>query len=509
MFLVVRFCGASGPGSVSPVMDKHRPCQTENVESGFPPAGGGGLAAPGRAKAGSPMTEITQPIPADSAPLASDGASPLTGRFTTPGDAAISHRALILAALAVGRSSIEGLSETADVLATAAALRQFGVRVERSDDAWHVHGVGVGGLLEPREPLALDLSSGAAPLLLGLVAPYPFATRFAGAAGPAHPALRPLLDALTRIGLTVTAGDDGIQPLSVKGPRMPLPLQHGLAARSEMVKSALLLAGAQIPGTTTIVETVATGDHTERLLATFGGTVSTETDDAGGARISVTGLAELQPRHVVVPGDPSAAAYPLVAALVVPGSDLLIENVLVNPARTGLIDTLLEMGGDIQFLNQHEAGGEHIADLRVRSSRLKGIRVSAIHAAAMLDDIPALAVAAAYAQGETIIAGLGALRGPQTDLLAATAAGLAANKVTVAEGEDRITIGGGGKVEGGGTVLSQGDDRIAMSFLVLGMASRKRVMLDDTSAIAMTYPGFVAAMTAAGARFEPVKGRQQ
>jgi 3-phosphoshikimate 1-carboxyvinyltransferase len=449
------------------------------------------------------MTDIAHPIPADSAPLASHGANPLSGRFTIPGDKAISHRALILAALAVGRSSIEGLSETEDVLAIAAALRQLGVRIEQRDGAWHVHGLGVGGLLEPQGPLELGKAGGGAPLLLGLLAPYPFASRFFG--GPDLTSQR-LLDALARIGVAATQG--GGLTLTLKGPILPLPLEHVMAVPSEAIKSALLLAGAQMAGRTTIIEPVATGDHTEKLLSDFGGAVTVVTDDAGGAVVSVTGLTELQPRRVMVPADPSAAAYPLVAALVVPGSDLVIENVLVNPARTGLIDTLLEMGGDIQFLNQHETGGEHVADLRVRSSRLKGIRVGAAHASAMLDDIPVLAVAAAYAQGETVIEGLGPLRQPGIDRLAATAAGLAASKVTVAEGDDSLTIGGIGKVEGGGTVASRGDGPVAMSFLVLGLASQKRVTLDDTSAIARSFPGFVADMTAAGARFEPVKGRQ-
>jgi 3-phosphoshikimate 1-carboxyvinyltransferase len=502
MFLVVRFCGTPGPGSVSPVMDKHSPCQTENVESWFPPAGGSGLAAAGRATAGSPMTEIAHPIPADSAPLASHGANPLSGRFATPGDRAISHRALILGALTVGHSSIEGLPEAEDVLAMAAALRQLGVRIEQRDGAWHVHGLGVGGLLEPQGPLELGKAGNGAPLLLGLLAPYPFSARFSGGADLTH---QPLLDALARIGASATVG--GGLTVTLRGPAMPLPLQHVMAAPSETIKSALLLAGAQMAGTTTIVEPVATGDHTERLLADFGGAVTVASDDAGGAVVSVTGLTELQPRRVVVPGDPSAAAYPLVAALVVPGSDLVIENVLVNPARTGLIDTLLEMGGDIQFLNQHESQGEHVADLRVRSSRLKGIHIGASHAAAMLDDIPVLAVAAAFAQGETVIDGLGSLRALGGDRLAAIAAGLAACKVTVAEGEDSLTIGGIGKVEGGGTVASRSDGAVAMSFLVLGLASHKRVTLDDTSGIAARFPGFVAAMTAAGARFEPVKGR--
>lgn len=485
-------------------MDKHSPCQTENVESWFPLAAGYGLAAPGHAKGGSPMTEIAPQNPAPSAPLASHRADPLTGRFATPGDKAISHRALILGALAVGHTSIEGLLEAEDVLATAAALRQLGVRIEQRDGAWHVHGLGVGGLMAPDAPLDLGNSGTGARLLMGLLAPYDFTTQFSGSPTLTRRPMQPLLDALAPLGAT---GDNDTLPLALRGPFVPVPFRHVMAAPSEQIKSALLLAGAQVAGISTVVEPVSTGDHTEKLLADFGAAVSVVHDEAGGATISITGLTELHPRHVVVPGDPSSAAYPVVAALIVPGSDLTIENVLINPTRTGLIDTLLEMGGDIQFLNQHEAGGEHIADLRVRSSRLKGIHIRPAHAATMLDDIPALAMAAAYAQGTTVIEGLAELRLQECDRLAATAAGLAANKVTVTEGEDSLMIGGNGKVDGGGTVASHGDHRIAMSFLVLGLASHKRVTLDDTTAIAASFPGFVDAMTAVGGRFEPVKGR--
>ena len=441
-------------------------------------------------------------------PLASHGATPLAGRFATPGDKAISHRALILGALAVGHTSIEGLLEAEDVLATATALRQLGVHIERRDTAWHVHGLGVGGLLAPGTALDLGNSGTGTRLLMGLLAPYNFTARLTGGPTLQRRPMQPLLDALAPIGAVASETADGRLPLAPKGPKMPLPLHHVMAAPSEQIKSALLLAAAQIAGMSTIVEPVATGDHTEKLLADFGAAIEVNHDEAGGATITIKGLTELRPRHLVVPGDPSSAAYPVVAALIVPGSDLLIENVLINPTRTGLIDTLLEMGGDIQFLNQHEAGGGHVADLRVRSSRLKGIKVGAEHAATMLDDIPALAIAAAYAQGETVIEGLSELREQECDRLAAIAAGLAASKVTVAEGDTNLTIGGIGKVEGGGTVLSQGDHRIAMSFLLLGLNSQKRVVLDDTSAIAASFPGFVQAMTAAGARFEPVKGHQ-
>ena len=512
MFLVVRFAGPkfvrTCPGSVSPVMGKPAPCQTENVETCLREHGGSGLAASGHAKASSPMNDMIADISASPTPLASHGASPLTGRFVTPGDRAISHRALVLGALTVGHTTISGLLESGEVLATAAVLRQLGARVEQRDGAWHVHGLGVGGLLAPQARLDLKNSETGLQLLLGLLAPYPFSSRFTG--GPAltrHP-LRALLETLEPIGVTIEESVDGGLPLTLRGPTVPLPIQHVMSAPAEPIKSALLLAASQIAGTSTVVEPVPTRDHTEKLLAEFGATVSVALDETGAATISITGLTELRPCRITVPGDPSSAGYAVVAALIVPGSDLVVENVLVNPTRTGLIDTLLEMGGDIQFLNQREIGGEHVADLRVRSSRLKGMRIGAEHAAIMLEDIPILAIAAAYGQGETAIEGLAELRRQPGDRLAAIAAGLAASKVTVAEGEDSLTIGGNGKVDGGGTVASRDDAAIAMSFLTLGLASRHRVTLDDTSAIAAVFPDFVAAMTAAGARFETVKGRK-
>ncbi|WP_240231368.1 3-phosphoshikimate 1-carboxyvinyltransferase [Devosia lacusdianchii] len=447
---------------------------------------------------------MTDPLPT-AVPLAAHGADPLTGRFATPGDKAISHRVLILAAMAVGRSSIEGLLEAEDVMATAAALRQLGVHIDRRDAGWEVQGQGTGGLLEPAGPLELGNSGTGARLLLGLLAPYAFAFTVNGGATLTRRPMQPLLDALAQTGVSVVSSDDGNLPVTLRGPLVPLPIDHVMAAPSEQIKSALLLAGLGIGGTTRIVELVPTRDHTEKLLAEFGAAITVTSDDAGVTTILLAGLPELAPRRVTVPGDPSSAAYAILAALIVPGSDLLVENVLVNPTRTGLIDTLLEMGGDIQFLNQREAGGEHVADLRVRSSRMKGVRVDAMHAAAMLDDIPALAIAAAYAQGETVIDGLAELRDQECDRLAATAAGLAANKVTVAEGDASLTIGGIGKVDGGGTVLTRHDHRIAMSFLVLGLASRHKVTVDDSTAIAASFPGFVDAMTALGARFEPVR----
>ncbi|MHA6689365.1 3-phosphoshikimate 1-carboxyvinyltransferase [Devosia sp. A449] len=434
------------------------------------------------------MTDQNAKNPAEPAQLASHGAAPMTGRFMTPGDQAISHAALLLSALTVGRSHIAGLSEANTVPAVMAILRQLGVRIERHADGWQVDGLGVGGLLAPAGPLELAQTGSATPLLLGLLAPYGFSSQLAGG----------LQCQSLMAALGVALDDDG-ETVTLRGPSVPLQV----TAPSASTKAALLLAGAQIAGISTIVEPVPTQDHMEKLLSQFGGAVTVTHDAAGVASISVTGLTPLRPCHVEVPGDPSLAAYPLLAGLIVPGSDLVVENVLINPTRTGLIDTLLEMGGDIQFLNQHETGGEHVADLRVRSSRLKGVRVTAEHAAAMLDDIALLVVAAAYAQGETVIEGLADLRGARLD---AIVAGLVANKVAAQVSADRLTIMGSGAVEGGGTVLTQGDAGMAMSFLVLGLASQQPVTIDDASIIDAGFPGFVAAMSAIGARFAPVKG---
>lgn len=450
------------------------------------------------------MTDTIAHNPAAPTPLASHGADRLAGRFVTPADRSIAGLALALGALTVGRTTIEGGRLTNDIVILMTALRQLGVGIETQDRLWHVHGLGVGGLLAPEAPVNLGTSPLVARLLLGLLAPHALEVRLEGDAS-LRPVLAPLLDALATLGLEVFDATDGALPLSLRGPSLPVPLHMELGAPSEAVKTVCLLAAAQIAGTLTVVEPASGCDHIEKLLALFGAGISVVHDEASRATISINGLTELKPHHVVVPGDPSAAAFPLVAALVVPGSDLLVENVLVNPARTGLIDTLLEMGGDIQFLNQREIGGEHVADLRVRSSRLKGIRVSADHAAAMLDDIPILAMAAACAHGETVIEGLAALREGSCDRLAATAAGLATCKVTVAEGDSTLTIGGDGKVPGGGTVRSLGDHQIAASFLVLGLASKQAITLDDTSGIAAHLPDFMPAMAAIGATFQPVK----
>lgn len=433
----------------------------------------------------------------DPVPLVATPADPLNGRFVTPGDAAIAQRALLLAALAVGRSAIEGVPDGSIMHATAAALRQLGVRLDVEPAVWTVHGLGTFGLLQPQGALALS-DPAAAMLFAGLLAPYGFTSHIEGETGPE------LAAALRTIGASVTAATGGAL---LCGPVLPAPFTTRLSAPSEPLKSALLLAGLQIPGITTIIEPVPTPDHTEKLLAAFGTQLATEIDASAASVIRLTGMPELRPAHVRVPGDPSGAAHAIVAALIVPGSDVSIENVLINPTRTGLIDTLLEMGGDIQFVGQREVGGEPVADLRVRSSRMKGVRIAADHAAAMLDDMPALAIAAACAHGETAIEGLEGLRRGPADRLAAVAAGLAANRITVAEGDTTLSVTGDGRPDGGGTVATRGDASVAASFLVLGLGARHKVSVDDTTGLASDLPGFGDAMRALGAHFEPAKGR--
>lgn len=443
------------------------------------------------------MENSSQKMPPGAAaptPLASHGAAPMTGRFALPGDAAIGRAALLLGALALGRSRIEGLAMAGSLPALVEALRRLGARLAPDGDIWQVDGLGVGGLLAPEGALDLSGAADLAPLLAGLLAPYGFPVRLSGVAPDALDGLDKMLAPL---GVAL-AEEDGIMVL--RGSAMLPPLRA--SDPDGAGKAALLLAGAQIAGISTIVETRPTPGHMEKLLATFGGAVSVQGEEAEETATSITGLVPLRPGHVAVPGDPALAAYPLLAGLIVPGSDLLVESVLINPMRTGLIDTLLEMGGDIQFLNQRETGGEHVADLRVRSSRLKGVRIGADHAVAMRESLPALAVAAAYAQGETVIEGFAAGEA----LCDAIATGLGANKVDARVENGRLTIAGRGAVEGGGT--ADGDAHLAMSLLMLGLASKRPVTIGNGHDVEAVFPGFVSAMNAAGARINPAKGAQ-
>ena len=435
-------------------------------------------------------------------PLAARKGGALKGRVTAPGDKSVSHRALILGALTVGETKISGLLEAEDVLNTAEAMRKLGADVvHKGDGEWRVHGVGVGGFREPPDVLDFGNSGTGVRLTMGAVATVPITTIFTGDASLRRRPMRRVLDPLALFGAVAEAREGGLLPVTLKGARTPFPIEHRLQVASAQVKSALLLAAINVPGRSTIIERAATRDHTERMIKAFGGTIAVEPLPDGATAIHVTGEAELKPVAIAVPSDPSSAAFPLVAALIVPGSDVTITSVMLNPRRIGLIETLKEMGADITITNVRDNGGEGIGDLVVRHSVLRGTDVPAERAPTMIDEYPVLAVAAAFAQGRTTMRGLEELRVKESDRLAAVAAGLIANGVAVEELSDGMIVEGRGAdgVAGGGDVLTHMDHRIAMSFLVMGLASRERVRVDDGSMIATSFPNFQNLMSALGA----------
>ena len=420
-----------------------------------------------------------------------------------PGDKSISHRALIFGALAVGETRIEGLLEGEDVLATAEAMRRLGAEVTRhADGSWSVWGVGVGGLREPEQPLDFGNSGTGARLVMGLVAGHPITATFIGDASLSRRPMGRVISPLTQMGAHFHAREGGRLPLTLTGARRALPISYKSPVASAQVKSAILLAGLKTPGVTTVLEATPTRDHTERMLKAFGAEIASVTDKDGLLAISLTGEPELTPCPIAVPGDPSSAAFPVVAALLTPGSEVIVEGITLNPHRAGLYTTLMEMGGDIEVMNQREEGGEPVADLRVRSSRLKGIEVPPARAASMIDEYPVLAVAAAFAEGTTTMLGIHELRVKESDRIAATASGLRANGIKVRESEDGMVVEGrGGEVGGGGHVTTHMDHRIAMSFLVMGLAAQKPVTVDDASMIATSFPDFERLMRGLGASF--------
>jgi len=436
-------------------------------------------------------------------PLQSSACEALSGAVAVPGDKSISHRAVILGGLAVGETRITGLLEGEDVLRTAAALRALGASVERLGEGnWRIHGCGVGGLSEPADVLDMGNSGTAARLLAGVVATHPVTTFMTGDGSLRRRPMQRVIGPLTQFGARFLAREGGRMPLCVIGAREPVPVVYALPVASAQVKSAVLLAGLNVPGRTTVIEPEATRDHTERMLRHFGGTVEVVLD--GTTRhISVEGQPELAGAAVDVPGDFSSAAFPIVAALLRRGSDILIENVGMNPGRSGLLTTLLEMGARIDLLNEREQGGEPVADLRVRGSDLHGVEVPADRAPSMIDEYPVLAVAAAFAEGATVMRGLGELRVKESDRLGATSDGLAACGVEVQAGRDDMTVVGGRRVRGGAKIATQLDHRIAMAFLVLGCASDTPVRVDDAAPIATSFPGFVSLMTRLGTVIGP------
>ncbi|MFN3231408.1 MAG: 3-phosphoshikimate 1-carboxyvinyltransferase [Alphaproteobacteria bacterium] len=429
----------------------------------------------------------------------------LKGDFAAPGDKSISHRSLLLGGLAVGETTISSLLEGDDVLATAAAMRAMGASVDQTGPgAWTVQGVGVGGLREPAAPLDMGNSGTAVRLMMGLVASHPIRTIFVGDESLSGRPMERVMAPLRQMTAQFTAAEGGCLPVTVEGAVNPVPIHYELPVASAQVKSAVLLAGLNTPGTTSVLEPHATRDHTENMLRHFGVNVVTE-DRPDGRYIAVTGPVELMPAPIVVPGDPSSAAFPLVAALITEGSDLTMTGVLVNPLRTGLFETLREMGADLTLTNERVEGGEPVADIRARSSRLRGVKVPADRVPSMIDEFPVLAMAAACAEGTTAMEGLAELRVKESDRLAAVATGLSANGVTVKEGEASLTVeGAAGPVPGGGVVQTFMDHRIAMAFLVLGCAAREPVTVDEDAMIATSFPNFAALMSDAGARFEAV-----
>jgi 3-phosphoshikimate 1-carboxyvinyltransferase len=435
-------------------------------------------------------------------PLISERAHSLAGSARVPGDKSISHRALMLGALAVGESVVTGLLEGDDVLRTAACMRALGAEVTRRDDgSWRLFGRGIGGLTEPADVLDMGNSGTGARLLMGLVSSHPFTSIFTGDASLRSRPMRRVSDPLGRMGAQFLGRDGGRLPMAVVGTDRPSPIVYELPVASAQVKSAILLAGLNTPGETTVIEREATRDHTELMLRNFGANVRVEAAEGGGLAITVTGFPELTGREVVVPADPSSAAFPAVAALLVEGSEIVLPGIGINPLRAGLYQTLMEMGADIGFENRRDQAGEPVADLRVRASRLRGIDVPAERAPSMIDEYPILAVAAAFAEGTTRMRGLGELRVKESDRLSAMARGLAACGIAVEEEKDALIVHGTGRIpEGGGAITTHFDHRIAMSFLVMGMASARPVTVDEAEAIDTSFPGFADLMNGLGAR---------
>lgn len=445
-------------------------------------------------------------VASDPKPLTAVASPALTGVALVPGDKSVSHRALILGALAVGETKITGLLEAGDVLNTAKAVTAFGAKVNHDGPgAWRVSGTGVGGWSEPAGVLDFGNAGTGSRLMMGAMATTPVTAVFTGDASLCKRPMGRVLDPLKAFGASYDAREGGLMPLTLKGAAEPMPVDVTVTVASAQVKSALLLAALNAPGRSRIVQMVLTRDHTERMLAGFGADITVNPLSDGGEEILLTGEAELKACTVEVPRDPSSAAFPLVAALIVPGSDVVIPGVLLNARRAGLVETLIEMGADITIENDRVSGGERIGDLHVRASSLKGVTVPAERAPSMIDEYPVLSVAAAFAQGVTRMCGLEELRVKESDRLAAIVDGLKSAGIAVAVEGDDLIVTGTGKVVGGGLVETHMDHRIAMSFLVMGLASDVPMAVEDTTMISTSFPDFLPLMTRLGAKFEAVK----
>lgn len=421
-----------------------------------------------------------------------------------PGDKSVSHRALMFGALALGETAITGLLQGEDILRTAAALTALGADIRHDREVWRVRGFGVGGAREPDDVLDLGNSGTSARLLSGILASHPLTSFMTGDGSLRRRPMQRVIEPLSRMGARFQSREGGRLPLAVIGTDEMVPIEYELPVASAQVKSCILLAGLNTAGETTVVEPQATRDHTERMLRHFGAEIRVAPVEGGpGKRITVVGWPELKGRDIVVPGDPSSAAFAVVAACIRPGSDIVVENVGVNPLRAGLYTTLKEMGAALDFRNEREVGGEPVADLHVKGGGLKGVEVPAERAPSMIDEYPILAVAAAYAEGTTHMCGLAELRAKESDRLASVSAGLAANGVKHEMGADSLIVHGTGTVPaGGGLVKTHLDHRIAMSFLVMGLGTHEPVAVDDGSPIDTSFPGFAALMNGLGARIE-------
>jgi 3-phosphoshikimate 1-carboxyvinyltransferase len=444
------------------------------------------------------LTDSAQPTP-----LEARSSGPLTGKVRVPGDKSISHRALILGALSVGETRISGLLEGEDVLNTAKSMRALGAQVERASDfAWKVNGVGVGGFAQPKNPLDFGNSGTGCRLVMGAVAGCPITAVFDGDASLRSRPMRRILDPLELMGArTGEIREGGRLPLTLSGARYPVPITYKTPVASAQIKSAVLLAGLSAPGITTVMEQEASRDHTELMLKHFGADITSAKEGAHGRKITLAGEPELHGAEVVVPADPSSAAFPIVAALIVEGSDIVLSDVMTNPLRTGLLATLREMGASIEESGTRGDAGEPMAQLRVRASKLRGVEVPPQRAPSMIDEYLVLAVAASYAEGTTTMRGLHELRVKESDRLAATAAMLRVNGVKAEISGDDLIVEGRGHVPGGGLVATRMDHRIAMSALVMGLAADKPVKVDDTAFIATSFPDFIPMMRSLGAEF--------
>jgi 3-phosphoshikimate 1-carboxyvinyltransferase len=440
--------------------------------------------------------DVSHSIPS---PLAAHRSKSLSGRVRVPGDKSISHRALMFGALSTGRTRITGLLEGEDIRSTAQALQALGCPIEKSDGMWQVLGRGVGGLQQPDGPIDYGNAGTGVRLMMGIIAGHDMSVRLSGDASLSRRPMGRILKPLIRMGLDVEEGEKDTLPLTIRGTTDLVPIEYTLPVASAQIKSAVLIAGLHAAGETSVIEPEATRDHTERMLAYFGAQLSA-TKRQGLRAITIKGDAELAGRDVAVPGDPSSAAFIVAAALIVPGSEVTIENVLINPTRTGFYLTLREMGADVAFINERNEGGEPVADIRVRHSQLKGVRVPASRAPSMIDEYPVLACVAAYAMGETRMEGLAELKVKESDRLAATAAGLAANGVQAKVDGDVLVVDGGAGVAGGGTVATHLDHRIAMAFLTLGLGADRPVTVDDAGMIATSFPEFGSLMSTLGAQ---------